>query len=120
MSESTFQCIDESMVKFKGRSTLKKILPLKPIKRGIKVWERCDSKTGYAYDLNIYSGKEVTRTDGTLGVRVVNKICENIRDQNIIIAFDRFFTSVNIMRNLPFSAVGTCIKTRKNVPKFEA
>ena len=37
MSESSHQSIDESMVKFKGRSALKQYLPLKPIKRGIKV-----------------------------------------------------------------------------------
>jgi hypothetical protein len=34
--ESPFQSIDESMAKFKGRSSLKQYLPLKPIKRGIK------------------------------------------------------------------------------------
>ena len=38
MSESTFHKIDESMAKFKGKSSLKQYLPLKPIKRGIKIW----------------------------------------------------------------------------------
>lgn len=47
MTDSTFQSIDESMVKFKGRSTGKQYLPLKPIKRGVKIWERCDARTGY-------------------------------------------------------------------------
>ncbi len=36
-SDSTFQSLDESTVKFKGRSALKQFLPLKPIKRGIKL-----------------------------------------------------------------------------------
>ena len=35
--------VDKAMVKFKGRSTLKQYMPLKPIKRGFKVWCRCDS-----------------------------------------------------------------------------
>lgn len=52
--ESPVQSLDESMAKFKGRSSLKQYMPLKPIKRGIKIWERCDSKSGYAYDFNIY------------------------------------------------------------------
>src|SRR5690242_18734409 len=39
--------IDESMIKFKGRSSLKQYLPLKPIKRGYKVWCLCDPITGY-------------------------------------------------------------------------
>ncbi|XP_036344060.1 piggyBac transposable element-derived protein 4-like [Rhagoletis pomonella] len=51
-SESSFQSIDECMVKFKGRSSMKQYMPMKPIKRGIKIWMRCDSKTGYTYDLN--------------------------------------------------------------------
>ena len=37
-------------------------LPLKPIKRGVKIWERCDSHTGYTsiYDFYIYAGKTET------------------------------------------------------------
>ena len=34
-SECTYQFIDQSMPKFKGRSSLKQYMPLKPIKRGI-------------------------------------------------------------------------------------
>ena len=35
-----------------------------------------------------------------------------------MLSFERFFTSVNLVCILPFSAVGTVIKSRKNVPKF--
>ena len=38
MSPTKEVCIDESMIKFKGRSSLKQYLPKKPIKRGYKVW----------------------------------------------------------------------------------
>ncbi|KAF2879748.1 hypothetical protein ILUMI_26424 [Ignelater luminosus] len=48
------------------------ISSLKPIKRGIKIWERCDSRTGYVYDFDIYLGKESETTEGTLGERVVS------------------------------------------------
>ena len=37
--------IDETMVKFKGRSSFKQYLPAKPIKRGYKIWCPCDSVT---------------------------------------------------------------------------
>ncbi|XP_030751726.1 piggyBac transposable element-derived protein 4-like [Sitophilus oryzae] len=57
-TESTHQSIDESMTKFKGRSSLKQYLPLKPIKREIKIWQRCDSVSGYVYDFNIYQRRE--------------------------------------------------------------
>jgi len=117
-SDSLYQSIDESMVKFKGRSALKQYLPLKPIKRGIKIWERCDGLTGYVYDLNIYAGKETEQLDGTLGERVVTKLCQSIQHPNVSLCFDRFFTSVNLMNNIQYAAVGTCITNRKNLPTF--
>ena len=49
---------------------------------------------------------------------VVTKLCSRIRISDVVISFDRFFTSVKLVHTLPFSAVGTVIKSRKNVPKF--
>ncbi|XP_050313146.1 piggyBac transposable element-derived protein 4-like [Anthonomus grandis grandis] len=122
-SESTFQSIDESMVKFKGRSALKQYLPLKPIKRGIKVWERCDSQSGYVYDINIYCGKEVDTPDSTLGQglgeRVVKTLCKSIKDLEVMVCFDGFFASVSLMSSIKFAVVSTCMPKRKNLPKFE-
>ena len=64
--------IDESMIKFKGRSSLKQYLPKKPIKRGYKVWCLCDPITGYLFNYQIYLGKEETIGKGTsLAERVV-------------------------------------------------
>ena len=50
------QSIDESMVKFKGRSTMKHYMPQKPIKRGYKVWVR-SAMNGYVCEFQIYTGK---------------------------------------------------------------
>ena len=121
MSKSSHQSIDESMVKFKGRSVLKQYLPLKPIKRGIKVWKRCDAKTGYIFDLNVYSEKIENEKffEGTLGERVVNKLCSTIKIFDVVMSFDRFFTSVNLIHTLPFSAVGTVIKSQKMFPSLQ-
>ena len=41
------QAVDEAMIPFQGRSSLKQYLPAKPVKRGIKVWCRADSHNGY-------------------------------------------------------------------------
>ena len=46
--------VDEAMVKFKGRSSIKQYQPLKPIKRGFKVWCRSDSTNGY---IDNFTGK---------------------------------------------------------------
>lgn len=78
-TEATFLSIDESMAKFKGRSTLKQYVPLKPINRGIKIRKRCDSDTGYCYDFNEYAGKDLENLDGSLGERVVGKLSSTVR-----------------------------------------
>ena len=48
--------IDKSMILFKGRSSLKQYNPMKPIKRGYKLWERADAD-GYISKFEIYQGK---------------------------------------------------------------
>ncbi|PIO68024.1 hypothetical protein TELCIR_10203 [Teladorsagia circumcincta] len=73
-NESCFQSIDESMVKFKRRSSMKQNMLLKLVKRVIKLWQRRDAKTEYVYDLNIYAGKETSNIDGTVGERVVKTL----------------------------------------------
>ena len=53
-----FQSIDESMTKLKGRCSFKQDLPKKPVKRGIKLWMRCDPRSGLTYDVNVYASKD--------------------------------------------------------------
>ncbi|GLV46147.1 hypothetical protein CBL_02863 [Carabus blaptoides fortunei] len=77
--------------------------------------------SGYVYDLNIYAGKDVDANPditGTLGEKVVKKLCSTIRDKEVSICCDRFFTSVDLLRTLDFACVGTCIQTRRNLPNF--
>ncbi|CAH2087013.1 unnamed protein product [Euphydryas editha] len=99
--ESQTQSIDESMVKFKGRSSMKQYMPKKPIKRGYKVWARCDSETGYLHQFNVYSGRCETNEDGDggLGFKVVMELCRTVQVDTLI-AFDNFFTSLPLMEML--------------------
>lgn len=118
--DSQYQSIDESMTKFKGRSSLKQYMPLKPTKRGIKLWLRCDAKTGYTYDINVYSGKESTPSTSndslTLGERVVKSLASTIKAKDVVLCFDRFFTSVHLLETIRHPALGTCMANRKNIP----
>jgi hypothetical protein len=52
--------IDESVIKFKERSSLKQYLHRKPRKKGYKVWCLCDPITVYLFNYQIYLGKEET------------------------------------------------------------
>ena len=58
--------IDEAMVPYKGRSTLKQYMPKKPVRRGLKVWMRADSANGYVSQFQVYVGKD-TSTEKGLG-----------------------------------------------------
>ena len=56
--------VDEAMVRFKGRSSLKQYMPLKPIKRGFKIWCLCDANSGYLQEFQIYTGMCLTHESG--------------------------------------------------------
>ena len=57
LSNSPIESVDEHMCKFKGRSGMKQYFRNKPIKWGFKYWYRCDSETGYLYQLELYQGQ---------------------------------------------------------------
>ena len=56
---------------------MKQYIPLKPVKRGIKVWVVAESSTGYFLDLQVYVGKEDSGREHGLGKRVVLDLTEH-------------------------------------------
>lgn len=78
------QSVDESMVKFKGRSSFKQYLPNKPIKRGYKIWVRAD-QYGYICDFDVYTGKEEAtkrkQEELSLGEFVVRKMTKGLEQK---------------------------------------
>ena len=118
--QTTSQSVDEGMIAFKGRSSLKQYMPLKPVKRGYKAWLRCDSKTGYAFQFQLYTGKSSDNiTEVGLGTRVVTSLTDSLSDQNIHVTFDNFFTSYQLMEQLycrGIYATATVRANRKDLP----
>ena len=101
--------IDESMIKFKGRSTIKQYLPLKPIKRGYKVLCLCDPITGYLFNYQIYLGKEETSgKEIPLGERVVFDLISGHNFQGKHLYFDNSFTSLRLLGNLKLQNIKAC------------
>ena len=70
--------VDAAMVKFKGRSSIKQYQPLKPIKRGFKVWCTSDSSNGYLGNFVVYTGKSGDGPTTDLGYKVVMELCKDI------------------------------------------
>ncbi|XP_035224253.1 piggyBac transposable element-derived protein 4-like [Stegodyphus dumicola] len=112
------QSIDESMIKFKGRSTIKQYMPKKPIKRGFKVWMRCD-ESAFASQFEIYSDKKEV-VEKNLGKKVVKRLTECLHGKNHRVFMDNYFTSYELFRYLETKniyACGTAMIGRKNLPK---
>ena len=84
--------VDEAIITFQGRSSLKQYIPMKLIKRGIKVWLLGDSHNGYFHKFQIYSGKEGTR-EVNREVRAVKRLTNYLRGKFHHIFFDNFFES---------------------------
>ena len=118
--QSSSQSIDEAMVLFKGRSAIKQYMPMKPVKRGYKLWIRADSETGYVYNFEVYSGKDDSgQVSAGLGERVVRNLCQPLCDTHCHVAFDNFFTSVGLMEELYASGIystGTVRSNRRQLP----
>lgn len=117
---SRYLSIDESMIGFKGRSSIKQYLPMKPIKRGFKVWVVACAVSGYMIGFQIYEGKTSTCIEGTLGERTVLSLAKSFEMLGYCLFFDRFFSSITLLRTLLQKGLfgcGTIMQNRKNFPK---
>ena len=113
--------VDESMILFKGRSSIKQYNPMKPIKRGFKLWSLADMD-GYLYKFNVYQGKNETETDPRmpnyfgLGDKVVYELTKSLYRGWQEVYFDNYFTSVPLAEFLLAHKVlccGTIQKTKR-------
>lgn len=95
--------VGESMIKFKGRSTIKQYNPMKPIKRGYKLWCISDKK-GFILKFSLYQGKNETLEQEfdmyNFGERVVLMMTKPFWKQHRIVFFDNYFTSIPLLEKL--------------------
>jgi len=110
--------IDEAMVAFKGRSTLKQYCPMKPVKRGYKVWARADSATGYMCDFAVYTGKDDSGRCVGLGAKVVKNLAEPLKSKGYCLVFDNYFSSVDLLQDLFNDGTGCVATTRADRKKW--
>nr|XP_039273323.1 uncharacterized protein LOC120347427 [Styela clava] len=88
-----FQNIDDSMTKFNGRYTSKQYLPMKAVKRGMKL-ERDETLSGYKHDVNVYASKDDKGRNRPLDEKAVKTLLTIPDGED---ALDSFFTSVHRM-----------------------
>ena len=112
------QTIYEGMVAYKGRLSYMQYMPAKPIKRGIKIWMRCDAESAYLHQFNIYLGQGNNSPNG-LGYDVVMKLCQDLVAKKHHVYFDNLFTSIPLMNDLlqlGIYACGTVRKDKRGLP----
>ena len=108
--------VDESIIAFKGRTSMTQYMPNKPHKWGLKAWCLADSKTGYMYNLNMYTGKETVAVNETRGAthRVVMDVISPILDRGHIFYMDNYFTSPALFKDMIDRQTGACGTLRVN------
>lgn len=117
-------CIDESMVKWKGRLSFKQYIPSKRHRFGIKLFVLCDVMTGYVQDLIIYTGKstDITMVHGVgMSGSVVMSLMRPFLGKGHILYVDNWYSSPTLYAHLlrhQTGACGTVRSNRKGMPKF--
>ena len=94
-------------------------MPLKPTKRGIKVWVAADSTNRYFTRFEVYSGKDNIVEHG-LGARVVKSLTSDFKGKYHRVFFDNYFTSLQLLEYLEDDNIyscGTARKDRKGFPE---
>ena len=104
-----------------GRSCMKQYMPMKPVKRGFKVWVRADAVTGYFCDFDVYVGKpsDGCTTETGLGERVMLQLSESLRGCYYQLYCDNYFTSCHTLDTLlqhDLYCCGTTRTTRRGFP----
>ena len=118
-SPSKENAVDEGLVKFKGRLGFKQYMPLKPAKRGIKVWLRADSNTHYVSAFQVYTGRPAQgEPEIGLGARVVFDLSRDLVGGNYHLFFDNFFSSFTLLKRLKEEGIYATATTRKNRKAF--
>ena len=120
MEPTRFESIDEHMIRFKERNIMKQYVKGKPIQWGFKMWCRCDSKSEYLFEFDLYTGKKHGGMEYGLREGVVLSLTEKLEGLKRQVYFDNFLNSPLLQAALfhkkIFSA-GTVRINRKNVPK---
>lgn len=110
-------CVDEQIVPFKGKSSLKQYNPKKPHKWGYKVFVLCDSN-GLIHNFEVYTGtifpapeKPDIGASGNIVIRLASVIP---RHKNHLLFFDSWFTSIQLLNLLQTDGIPCMGTVRKD------
>jgi len=91
--------VDETILKFKGRLSIKQYIKIKPVKWGIKLFTLAESTTGYVLNLVPYVGKRDDTNKSKTTQTVLDVSCHYLNLGHHIF-FDNYYTSIELMKAL--------------------
>ena len=118
-------CVDETLVRFRGRCGFKVYMPSKPGKYGILFRSVADAEFHYIWKLWPYAGKPAnpqkvpTNSSFATVLDLVRYLTAELRGSGRNVTMDRYFTSFDVMRSLMadrLSVVGTLQANRRLIP----
>jgi hypothetical protein len=107
--------IDESMLRFSGRSSMTFSKQPKPTPDGFKVIALVDPESGY-----FYTGLVDEKQKGKPKSEYVIELTEKLPEDNHVVVCDRFYTTINLVESLYVMGhyfIGT-IKNTRNIPSI--
>lgn len=104
--------LDEAMVAYKGRSSIKQYIPSKPHKWGYKIY--CLASEDYLLHFEIYEGKEDDPSESGATYDTVIRMTQRYQNQQLILFTDNWFTSPTLMNALKQRGIRMCGSVRSN------
>lgn len=106
--------VDETLVPYKGRTKILQYIPSKPHKWGLKVWTLADAKSGYVWNWQLYTGKQVLNGGRGAAHQVVMTLMEPLLNMGHHLYCDNYFTSPALFSELADNQTGACGTLRVN------
>lgn len=110
--------INESLMKYKGRLSYKQFNPSEGVRFGIKFYKLCESKSGYCYDLKIYTGSDKINSGNSAFESVVKELSQSILHKGHTLYLNNCSPKLcKTLINNKTNVVGTVHWNRNNMPK---
>ncbi|GBN07442.1 PiggyBac transposable element-derived protein 4, partial [Araneus ventricosus] len=112
--------IDESLIGYKGRLGWKQYIPTKRSRFGVKLFQLCESESGYIRNSIIYTGKGTTfHEDYGVSTKSVMTLIHELKNKGYTLTTDNYYTSPELAEILIKSKTdiyGTLRANRKGLP----
>ncbi|GBN69954.1 PiggyBac transposable element-derived protein 4 [Araneus ventricosus] len=115
--------IDESLIGYKGRLGWKQYIPTKRSRFGVKLFQLCESESGYIWNSIIYTGKGTTfhedYEDYGVSTKSVMTLIHELKNKGYTLTTDNYYTSpelAEILIKCKTDIYGTLRANRKGLP----